>query len=157
MTVTCLDSRYNITYPLKQGMVVSNEPGYYENGSFGIRIENLLTIKEVDTPHKFGGLSYFGFERLTFAPLQRKMLAFEVCVSNFPVVLATQTTNSWRIGCLMTIEMQLTSSRQDPKKSSVLRPQLSCRVVSVVMPLATLRRCLCILKQCIDPKQCSLN
>ena len=83
MNVTCLDPRYNITYPLKQGMVVSNEPGYYEQGAFGIRIENLLTIKEVDTPHKFGGRSYFGFERLTFAPLQRKMLAFEVGVSRF--------------------------------------------------------------------------
>ena len=34
--------RYNITTPLEAGMVVSNEPGYYEDGAFGIRIENLL-------------------------------------------------------------------------------------------------------------------
>lgn len=67
-----------MTYPLKAGMVVSNEPGYYEDGSFGVRIENLLIIKEVATPHRFGGMSYLGFERLTFAPLQRKMLALEV-------------------------------------------------------------------------------
>jgi Xaa-Pro aminopeptidase len=32
--------------PLVPGMVVSNEPGYYENGNFGIRIENLLVVKE---------------------------------------------------------------------------------------------------------------
>ena len=120
MSVTCLDPRYNITYPLKQGMVVSNEPGYYENGAFGIRIENLLTIKEVDTPHKFGGLSYFGFERLTFAPLQRKMLAFEVCVSSSSVALATQTTNSLSTACLMTLKVQLTLSGQDPKESLAL-------------------------------------
>lgn len=61
-----------------KGMVVSNEPGYYEDGAFGIRIENLLVVKEADTPHRFGGVSYFGFERLTFCPLQRKMLSLEV-------------------------------------------------------------------------------
>lgn len=64
-----------------KGMVVSNEPGYYEDGNFGIRIENLLIVNEAATPHRFGGVSYFGFERLTFCPLQRKMLAMEVKVS----------------------------------------------------------------------------
>lgn len=59
-------------------MVVSNEPGYYEDGAFGIRIENLLVIKEMDTPFRFGGQSYLGFERLTFCPLQHKMIALEV-------------------------------------------------------------------------------
>ena len=34
--------RYHITTPLEAGMVVSNEPGYYEDGAFGIRIENLV-------------------------------------------------------------------------------------------------------------------
>ena len=34
-------------------MVVSNEPGYYESGVFGIRIENLLQVVEKDTPHNF--------------------------------------------------------------------------------------------------------
>lgn len=63
-----------------KGMVVSNEPGYYEDGSFGIRIENLLVVNEANTPHRFGGVSYFGFERLTFCPLQRKMLALEVSI-----------------------------------------------------------------------------
>ena len=41
----CYDARacrYAITAPLEAGMVVSNEPGYYEDGAFGIRIENLL-------------------------------------------------------------------------------------------------------------------
>lgn len=31
------------------GMICSNEPGYYEDGGFGIRVENLLVIKEADT------------------------------------------------------------------------------------------------------------
>ena len=38
----CLLGRYWITTPLEAGMIVSNEPGYYEDGAFGIRIENLL-------------------------------------------------------------------------------------------------------------------
>ena len=59
-------------------MIVSNEPGYYEDNAFGIRIENLLHIKEADTPFKFGEQSYFGFERLTMIPLQRKMILTEV-------------------------------------------------------------------------------
>jgi Xaa-Pro aminopeptidase len=35
--------------PVQVGMVCSNEPGYYEDGGFGIRIENLLTIEEAGT------------------------------------------------------------------------------------------------------------
>jgi Xaa-Pro aminopeptidase len=42
-----ISKRYYITQPLQAGMIVSNEPGYYEDGNFGVRIENLLTIKEV--------------------------------------------------------------------------------------------------------------
>ena len=52
--------------------------GYYEDGRFGIRIENLLVCKEVATPYRFGGLASLGFDRLTLCPLQRKMLAPEV-------------------------------------------------------------------------------
>ena len=59
-------------------MVVSNEPGYYEDGEFGIRIENLLIIKEAQTEFRFGEQPYLNFERLTMCPLQRKMLAMEV-------------------------------------------------------------------------------
>jgi Xaa-Pro aminopeptidase len=40
--------------PLAPGNVISNEPGYYEDGSFGIRIENVIMVKEVETAHKFG-------------------------------------------------------------------------------------------------------
>ena len=72
--------RTYITQPLLAGMIVSNEPGYYEDGAFGIRIENLLHIQEADTQFHFGGQSYFSFERLTLVPLQRKMLKMEVRV-----------------------------------------------------------------------------
>ena len=52
--------------------------GYYEDGEFGIRIENLLIIREAETPFRFGDQPYLSFERLTMCPLQRKMIDLEV-------------------------------------------------------------------------------
>ncbi|MEW5306595.1 MAG: hypothetical protein WDW36_009049 [Sanguina aurantia] len=69
-----ISTRYHITTPLVAGMICSDEPGYYEEGGFGIRIENLLLIKEASTPFKFGGQSYFCFERLTQVPISVKMM-----------------------------------------------------------------------------------
>ena len=60
--------------PLSVGNVVSNEPGYYEDGNFGIRIENMVIVKEVQTNHKFGDKPYFGFERVTLTPHCRKLI-----------------------------------------------------------------------------------
>ncbi|KAJ4832200.1 Aminopeptidase P2 [Turnera subulata] len=62
--------RYGNLTSLQKGMIVSNEPGYYEDHAFGIRIENLLYVKEVDTPNRYGGIEYLGFEKLTFVPIQ---------------------------------------------------------------------------------------
>lgn len=38
------------------GMVTSNEPGYYEDGKFGIRIESIIICNVAPTPHTFGGV-----------------------------------------------------------------------------------------------------
>ncbi|KAG0165714.1 hypothetical protein DFQ30_008092 [Apophysomyces sp. BC1015] len=53
---------------LKAGMVVTNEPGYYEDGQFGIRIENVLTVRQHHTK------GYLGFEHITFVPLGQRLL-----------------------------------------------------------------------------------
>ncbi|XP_010255999.2 PREDICTED: probable Xaa-Pro aminopeptidase P [Nelumbo nucifera] len=66
--------RFGNMTPLQKGMIVSNEPGYYEDHSFGIRIENLLFVKEVETPNNFGGNAYLGFEKMTFVPIQSKLV-----------------------------------------------------------------------------------
>ncbi|KAH6826573.1 Metallopeptidase M24 family protein [Perilla frutescens var. hirtella] len=66
--------RFGNMTPLLKGMVVSNEPGYYEDHAFGIRIENLLYVKEAHTPNRFGGVEYLGFEKLTFFPIQTKLV-----------------------------------------------------------------------------------
>lgn len=58
--------------PLYAGMILSNEPGYYKAGDYGIRIENLLAIEERDIAG--GEATMLGFETLTFAPIDRKLI-----------------------------------------------------------------------------------
>ena len=54
------------TVALGPGMVMSNEPGYYEAGSYGIRIENLVTVRESESKSEHEMLE---FETLTLAPI----------------------------------------------------------------------------------------
>ena len=57
--------------PLRPGMILSNEPGYYREGAVGIRLENLIGVREVDSPD---GRDMLGFETLTLAPLDRRLI-----------------------------------------------------------------------------------
>jgi len=50
---------------LISGMVMSNEPGYYADGKFGIRIENIDVVKMSATPMNFGGKEFMEFEHVT--------------------------------------------------------------------------------------------
>ena len=62
---------------LQPGMILSNEPGYYEAGAFGIRIENLLVVRPRETPHAeahSNGKTFLGFDPLTHVPLQQSLL-----------------------------------------------------------------------------------
>lgn len=60
------------TVPLEPGMVISNEPGYYKEGAYGIRIENLVTV--IDTGKKSAdGTPLLGFKTLTMAPIDRNL------------------------------------------------------------------------------------
>jgi len=57
--------------PFKEGMVVSNEPGYYKEGEFGIRSENLIFVKKIKDAY---GKKLLGFENLTFVPFDTRLL-----------------------------------------------------------------------------------
>ena len=46
--------------------LVFPEPGYYEDGNFGIRLENVLVVKEADTKFNFGDKGYLSFEHITW-------------------------------------------------------------------------------------------
>jgi Xaa-Pro aminopeptidase len=62
---------------LEPGMIVSNEPGYYKNGAYGIRIENLLLVRPAE-PIPGGERAMLSFETLTFAPIDRRLVATEL-------------------------------------------------------------------------------
>jgi Xaa-Pro aminopeptidase len=58
--------------PLVPGMILSNEPGYYKTGEYGIRIENLVLVVERDVAG--AERKMLGFETLTFAPIDRALI-----------------------------------------------------------------------------------
>ncbi|MCQ0987482.1 aminopeptidase P family protein [Jiella marina] len=58
---------------LKPGMILSNEPGYYREGAFGIRIENLIVVTEAEDIEG-GDIAMHGFETLTLAPIDRRLI-----------------------------------------------------------------------------------
>ncbi|HHC29234.1 MAG TPA: M24 family metallopeptidase, partial [Rhodobacterales bacterium] len=66
------------TVALEPGMILSNEPGYYRDGAFGIRIENLIaTVEAVPVPGGDEERRFLGFETLTFVPIDRRLIVAE--------------------------------------------------------------------------------
>ena len=61
-------SKYN-SIKIKPGMILSNEPGYYKENKFGIRIENLVYAKKID--------GKFYFENLTLAPIDNDLINYD--------------------------------------------------------------------------------
>jgi Xaa-Pro aminopeptidase len=82
-----ISPRFANTEGLKRGMVVSNEPGYYEDGNFGIRIENLLEIQYVKAEHneeapdaepKSTEKKFLKFAKLTMIPIQKNLINLDL-------------------------------------------------------------------------------
>ena len=59
---------------IKEGMILSNEPGYYKENKFGIRIENLVYVKKANKK--------IFFENLTMAPIEKDLINFNLLTSN---------------------------------------------------------------------------
>ncbi|WP_134678781.1 aminopeptidase P family protein [Paracoccus ravus] len=57
--------------PLQPGMILSNEPGYYREGEYGIRIENLIVVQKTDS---VDGRDMLDFETLTIAPIDKRLI-----------------------------------------------------------------------------------
>ena len=62
-------SKYNFI-KIKKGMILSNEPGYYKKNSFGIRIENLVYVKQIKNK--------LCFENLTLAPIEKELINYDL-------------------------------------------------------------------------------
>lgn len=58
--------------PMEPGMILSNEPGYYKEGAYGIRIENLVVVAE--DPDRDGERPMMAFETITLAPIDRNLI-----------------------------------------------------------------------------------
>ncbi len=68
--------------PLQPGMILSNEPGYYREGAFGIRIENLVVVQ--DAPALPGGddeRAMLNWRTLTYVPIDRRLILVEMLTS----------------------------------------------------------------------------
>ncbi len=63
------------TVPLEPGMVISNEPGYYREGAFGIRCENLVVVEPAATA---GEIERYAFRNLTLVPFDKRLLLPEL-------------------------------------------------------------------------------
>lgn len=66
--------------PLQAGMILSNEPGYYKTGAYGIRIENLVLVE----PRVVAGAEkpLLGFRTLTFVPLDRRLIDLDLLTAD---------------------------------------------------------------------------
>jgi Xaa-Pro aminopeptidase len=63
--------------PLEPGMILSNEPGYYREGAFGIRLENLIVVQKAPALPGGDDRAQLSFETLTFVPLDRRLVLVE--------------------------------------------------------------------------------
>ena len=69
--------------PLEPGMILSNEPGYYREGAFGIRLENLVVVQAAEVPP--GGDAHrkmLNWRTLTFVPLDRRLILPEMMTAD---------------------------------------------------------------------------
>ncbi|MEL6363656.1 MAG: aminopeptidase P family protein [Pseudomonadota bacterium] len=66
---------------LEPGMICSNEPGYYKGGEYGIRIENLVVVTAPE-PVPGGDREMMGFETITLAPLERRLIVAEMLTAD---------------------------------------------------------------------------
>ncbi len=66
---------------LEPGMIISNEPGYYKTGAYGIRIENLVCVSEVRSKNN-NNTPFFKFETLTLAPIDKKLINKRLMTKN---------------------------------------------------------------------------
>jgi Xaa-Pro aminopeptidase len=83
------------TQPLEPGMIVSNEPGYYKNGAYGIRIENLQVVTpaaDIDG----GERPMLGFETLTLAPIARELIVKQMLTKEELAWLNTYHRRVWQ-------------------------------------------------------------
>ena len=82
--------------PLAPGMIVSNEPGFYREGQYGIRIENLQYVTP-PAPIEGGEIDMLGFECLTYAPLHRDLIDVKLLTKDERKYVNDYHKRVWRL------------------------------------------------------------
>lgn len=72
-------------------LCLQTEPGYYADGKWGIRIESVVVVREVETPNNFGKIGYLGFERITMVGFTA---SYRFCVWQANVLCASSVLSS---------------------------------------------------------------
>lgn len=71
-------AKFEWDVPLDKHMFFSDEPGFYKDGEFGIRLENIVYVKEVDTKYSMDGVTMLGMETVTLFPYEPHMIDFSI-------------------------------------------------------------------------------
>lgn len=93
--------------PLQPGMILSNEPGYYREGAFGIRIENLIVVREGPALEGADERAMLSFDTLTWVPIDRRLI--------LPAMLTAEDRawlDSYHAACLEKIGSRLSDAAQ---------------------------------------------
>jgi len=125
---------------LKPGMIISNEPGYYKEGHFGIRIENLIYIKKNK------------FEELTMAPIEKNLIKKKMLNKReikLPIALGKSISGNAIIGDLFSMPHLLIAGTTGSGKSVCINT-----IILSLLYKYTPEKCNLIL---IDPKMLELS
>ncbi|KRY90760.1 Xaa-Pro aminopeptidase 1, partial [Trichinella pseudospiralis] len=88
-----------------ENMILTIEPGYYENENFGIRIENAYVVVPAETEFNYEKKKYLRFEPLTLVPIQKKMIVREMMTNE-----EIEWLNKYHAKCLQTLSESLMHS-----------------------------------------------
>jgi Xaa-Pro aminopeptidase len=84
---------------LQPGMFLSNEPGYYEDGKFGIRLENIELVVPAKTPYNHKNRGFLTFETVTLVPIQTSLLDVSMLTDK-----EIEYLNNYHAKCLKTLK-----------------------------------------------------
>ncbi|KAH3686570.1 hypothetical protein WICPIJ_002451 [Wickerhamomyces pijperi] len=84
-----------IQYPLQRGNIITNEPGYYEDGKYGIRIENDMLVEE--TSLKFGESKFLKFRNLTLVPYNKNLINVKLLSDEEKKIVNEYHANIWKL------------------------------------------------------------
>ncbi|XP_071555219.1 xaa-Pro aminopeptidase ApepP [Temnothorax nylanderi] len=97
---------------LQPGMFLSNEPGYYEDGKFGIRLENIELVVPAKTPYNHKNRGFLTFETVTLVPIQTSLLDVSMLTDK-----EIEYLNNYHVKCLEVLKPLL----QGPENIQALK------------------------------------